>query len=398
MNVKFTLETEDERTTNIKVVGVGGAGGNAVNRMVEDGVEGVEFIAVNTDKQVLNISKADLTIQIGIKSSQGHGAGGNPEMGMKAAEENREEIAAALQGTDLLFITAGMGGGTGTGAAPVVAQIAREMNILTIAVVTKPFGYEGRRRMNYALQGIEMLKEQVDSLVVIPNDRIREVIDLKKASMKQAFEEADNVLKQGISSISNLISTSGYVNLDFEDLCSVIRNAGLAHMGMGAASGEDMAEKAAAMAISSPLLDTSIEGAKAVIVNITASPDMLFSDADHVSQMIQQAVDEEAIIFWGIVYDETLENEMRVTVIATGFDREPGSVSVSEAAAKPAPNSTGSTATAGTKSVKSEESTVSKTSPFETPVRKETVKEAPASSSNNVDDLDFDSLLSIFNK
>lgn len=398
MNVKFTLETEDERTTNIKVVGVGGAGGNAVNRMVEDGVEGVEFIAVNTDKQVLNISKADLTIQIGIKSSQGHGAGGNPEMGMKAAEENREEIAAALQGTDLLFITAGMGGGTGTGAAPVVAQIAREMNILTIAVVTKPFGYEGRRRMNYALQGIEMLKEQVDSLVVIPNDRIREVIDLKKASMKQAFEEADNVLKQGISSISNLISTSGYVNLDFEDLCSVIRNAGLAHMGMGAASGEDMAEKAAAMAISSPLLDTSIEGAKAVIVNITASPDMLFSDADHVSQMIQQAVDEEAIIFWGIVYDETLENEMRVTVIATGFDREPGSVSVSEAAAKPAPNSTGSTAAAGTKSVKSEESTVSKTSPFETPVRKETVKEAPASSSNNVDDLDFDSLLSIFNK
>lgn len=396
--MKFTLETEDERTTNIKVVGVGGAGGNAVNRMVEDGVEGVEFIAVNTDKQVLNISKADLTIQIGIKSSQGHGAGGNPEMGMKAAEENREEIAAALQGTDLLFITAGMGGGTGTGAAPVVAQIAREMNILTIAVVTKPFGYEGRRRMNYALQGIEMLKEQVDSLVVIPNDRIREVIDLKKASMKQAFEEADNVLKQGISSISNLISTSGYVNLDFEDLCSVIRNAGLAHMGMGAASGEDMAEKAAAMAISSPLLDTSIEGAKAVIVNITASPDMLFSDADHVSQMIQQAVDEEAIIFWGIVYDETLENEMRVTVIATGFDREPGSVSVSEAAAKPAPNSTGSTAAAGTKSVKSEESTVSKTSPFETPVRKETVKETPVSSSNNVDDLDFDSLLSIFNK
>ena len=182
--MKFTLENEDERTTNIKVVGVGGAGGNAVNRMVEDGVEGVEFIAINTDKQVLNISKADLTIQIGVKSSQGHGAGGNPEMGMKAAEENREEIANALKGTDLLFITAGMGGGTGTGAAPVVAQIARELGILSIAVVTKPFGYEGRRRMNYALQGIEMLKEQVDSLVVIPNDRIREVIDLKKASMK----------------------------------------------------------------------------------------------------------------------------------------------------------------------------------------------------------------------
>ena len=394
--MKFTLETEDERTTNIKVVGVGGAGGNAVNRMVEDGVEGVEFIAINTDKQVLNTSKADLTIQIGVKSSQGHGAGGNPEMGMKAAEENREEISAALKGTDLLFITAGMGGGTGTGAAPVVAQIAREMGILSIAVVTKPFGYEGRRRMNYALQGIEMLKEQVDSLVVIPNDRIREVIDLKKASMKQAFEEADNVLKQGISSISNLISTSGYVNLDFEDLCTVIRNAGLAHMGMGYAAGENMAEEAASMAISSPLLDTSIDGAKAVIVNITASPDMLFSDADHVSQMIQQAVDEEAIIFWGIVYDETLENEMRVTVIATGFDRESGAVSVSESAEKPAPNSTGTKVAA--KTTKTEEPAAAKTSPFETPVRKEPAKETPASGSSNVDDLDFDSLLSIFNK
>ena len=339
--MKFTLETEDERTTNIKVVGVGGAGGNAVNRMVEDGVEGVEFIAINTDKQVLNTSKADLTIQIGVKSSQGHGAGGNPEMGMKAAEENREEISAALKGTDLLFITAGMGGGTGTGAAPVVAQIAREMGILSIAVVTKPFGYEGRRRMNYALQGIEMLKEQVDSLVVIPNDRIREVIDLKKASMKQAFEEADNVLKQGISSISNLISTSGYVNLDFEDLCTVIRNAGLAHMGMGYAAGENMAEEAASMAISSPLLDTSIDGAKAVIVNITASPDMLFSDADHVSQMIQEAVDEEAIIFWGVVYDETMDNEMRVTVIATGFDSEYGPVLAGDQKAKPEASSSG---------------------------------------------------------
>ncbi len=386
--MKFTLETEDERTTNIKVVGVGGAGGNAVNRMVDDGVEGVEFIAINTDKQVLNVSKADLTIQIGLKSSQGHGAGGNPDMGMKAADENREEIAAALKGTDLLFITAGMGGGTGTGAAPVVAQIARELGILTIAVVTKPFGYEGRRRMNYALQGIEMLKQEVDSLVVIPNDRIREVIDLKKSSMKQAFEEADNVLKQGISSISNLISTSGYVNLDFEDLCSVIRNAGLAHMGMGYATGENMAEEAAAMAIASPLLDTSIAGAKAVIVNITASPDMLFSDADHVSQMIQEAVDEEAMIFWGVVYDETMENEMRVTVIATGFDGE-GSAAPEAPAKKenPKPAAGEKAAAAPAPAAKSV---------FEAPVK----KEAPAQqeTSSNIDDLDFDSLLSIFNK
>jgi cell division protein FtsZ len=307
---------------------------------------------------------------------------------MKAADENREEIAAALKGTDLLFITAGMGGGTGTGAAPVVAQIARELGILTIAVVTKPFGYEGRRRMNYALQGIEMLKQEVDSLVVIPNDRIREVIDLKKSSMKQAFEEADNVLKQGISSISNLISTSGYVNLDFEDLCSVIRNAGLAHMGMGYATGENMAEEAAAMAIASPLLDTSIAGAKAVIVNITASPDMLFSDADHVSQMIQEAVDEEAMIFWGVVYDETMENEMRVTVIATGFDGE-GSAAPEAPAKKenPKPAAGEKAAAAPAPAAKSV---------FEAPVK----KEAPAQqeTSSNIDDLDFDSLLSIFNK
>lgn len=391
--MKFTLETEDERTTNIKVVGVGGAGGNAVNRMVEDGVEGVEFIAINTDKQVLNTSKADLTIQIGVKSSQGHGAGGNPEMGMKAAEENREEISAALKGTDLLFITAGMGGGTGTGAAPVVAQIAREMGILSIAVVTKPFGYEGRRRMNYALQGIEMLKEQVDSLVVIPNDRIREVIDLKKASMKQAFEEADNVLKQGISSISNLISTSGYVNLDFEDLCTVIRNAGLAHMGMGYAAGENMAEEAASMAISSPLLDTSIDGAKAVIVNITASPDMLFSDADHVSQMIQEAVDEEAIIFWGVVYDETMDNEMRVTVIATGFDSEYGPVLAGDQKAKPEASSTGAARPADKPA---DRKPVFDTTPASS--RKEPAQQQSTGSDSNVDDLDFDSLLSIFNK
>ena len=239
----------------------------------------------------------------------------------------------------------------------------------------------------------EKLQEQVDSLVVIPNDRIREVIDLKKASMKQAFEEADNVLKQGISSISNLISTSGYVNLDFEDLCSVIRNAGLAHMGMGAASGEDMAEKAAAMAISSPLLDTSIEGAKAVIVNITASPDMLFSDADHVSQMIQQAVDEEAIIFWGVVYDETMDNEMRVTVIATGFDSEYGPVLAGDQRAKPDAASTGASKPADKPA---DRKPAFDTAPASS--RKEPAQQQSASAESNVDDLDFDSLLSIFNK
>ena len=321
--MKFTLENESERATNIKVVGVGGAGGNAVNRMVNDGVQNVEFIAINTDKQVLDVSKADIVIQIGEKISRGHGAGGNPDRGQKAADENREEITAALKGADLLFITAGMGGGTGTGAAPVVAEIARDMGILTIAVVTKPFSYEGRKRMNYAEQGLNMLRQVVDSLVIIPNDRIREIID-PKTSMVKAFEEVDGVLKQGITSISDLISTNGFINLDFEDLCSVIRSAGLAHMGVGYAAGKDKADAAAEMAVSSPLLDTSIAGAKAAIVNITASPDLPFADADMVSQRIQKVVDPDASIFWGIVYDDTMVDEMRVTVIATGFD-EPAS-------------------------------------------------------------------------
>lgn len=333
--MKFTIENESERATNIKVVGVGGAGGNAVNRMVSDGVQGVEFIAINTDKQVLDVSQADITIQIGEKVSRGHGAGGNPDRGMKAAEENRDEIMAALKGADLLFITAGMGGGTGTGAAPIVAEIAREMGILTIAVVTKPFSYEGRKRMNYAEQGLAMLRENVDSLVIIPNDRIREIID-PKTSMAKAFEEVDSVLKQGITSISDLISTNGFINLDFEDLCTVIRSAGLAHMGIGFASGKDKADTAADMAVSSPLLDTSIAGAMAAIVNITASPDLPFDDADRVSQRIQQVVDPDASIFWGIVYDDTMVDEMRVTVIATGF-AEKNAPAVPEAPSVAAP-------------------------------------------------------------
>lgn len=317
--MKFTLENENEKTTTIKVVGVGGAGGNAVNRMVEDGVKNVEFVAVNTDKMVLDISKADHTIQIGEKVSRGQGAGGNPEKGMKAAEESRDEIIAAIKGSDLLFITAGMGGGTGTGAAPVVAEIARELGILTIGVVTKPFSYEGRKRMSYAEQGIVMLQQYVDSLVVIPNDRIRQIID-PKTTMKKAFEEVDNVLKQGITSISDLIDTNGFINLDFADLRSVIQSAGMAHMGVGFASGKDKADAAADMAISSPLLETSITGAKAVVINIAASHDLVFADAERVSVRIQDAVHKDAAIFWGIVYDDELNDEMRVTVIATGFD------------------------------------------------------------------------------
>ncbi|MEG2597544.1 MAG: cell division protein FtsZ, partial [Oscillospiraceae bacterium] len=265
--MKITLENDTVRNTDIKVVGVGGAGGNAVNRMVDDGVKNVDFIAINTDKQVLDSSRADYKIQIGEKTSKGQGAGGDPEKGARAAEESHDEIANALKGTQMIFITAGMGGGTGTGAAPVVASIAREMGILTIGVVTKPFSYEGKRRMMYAEQGAATLSQCVDSLVIIPNDRIRQVIDTK-TPITNAFEAVDGVLKQGIQSISDLINVSGFVNLDFADLCSVMKNAGMAHMGVGYASGKDKAEVAANMAISSPLLETSITGAKAVIINV----------------------------------------------------------------------------------------------------------------------------------
>ena len=315
----FTLENDSQRTVDIKVIGVGGAGGNAVNRMVEDGVKNVDFIAINTDRQVLDISRAEYKIQIGEKVSKGRGAGGDPERGAQAAEESREEIAAAMKGAQMVFITAGMGGGTGTGAAPVVADIAREQGILTVGVVTKPFSYEGKRRMKYAEEGLEKLSQVVDSLVVIPNDRIRQVID-QKTSFRDAFKVVDGVLKQGIQSISDLISVDGFVNLDFADLCSVMKNAGIAHMGVGYASGKDKAEAAADMAISSPLLETSITGAKAVIINICASNDLLYEDAEFVSTMIEKAAHPDAAIFWGLVFDDNMNDEIQVTVIATGFD------------------------------------------------------------------------------
>ena len=315
----FTLENNTQKTVTIKVIGVGGAGGNAVNRMVDDGVRDVDFIAINTDRQMLDISKAEYKIQIGEKVSKGTGAGGRPEVGNQAAEENREEIAAALKGAQMVFITAGMGGGTGTGAAPVVAEVAREMGILTIGVVTKPFSYEGRRRMQYAEEGIQALSKLVDSLVIIPNDRIRQVID-QKTTFKDAFKVVDGVLKQGIQSISDLINTDGFVNLDFADLCSVMRDAGVAHMGLGYANGKDKAEVAADMAISSPLLETSITGAKAVIINICASNDLLYEDAEFVSTMIEKAAHADAAIYWGLVFDDNMTDEIRVTVIATGFD------------------------------------------------------------------------------
>lgn len=315
----FELENQLDDTVEIKVIGIGGGGGNAVDRMIEAGVKGVEFIAVNTDRQALLRSKATQKIQIGEKVTQCKGAGAKPEVGEKAAQESREAIAEAIRDTDMVFITAGMGGGTGTGAAPIIAEVARDMGILTVGVVTKPFAFEGKRRMEQAEQGIAALREHVDSLVVIPNERLHLATD-EKVTLLNAFTIADDVLRQGVQSISDLIKLPGIVNLDFADITSVMKDAGYAHMGVGRASGKDKATQAAQMAISSPLLETSVSGAKGVIINITSSPDIGLDEVTTASEMISNMVDPEANIIWGTAFDETMEDEMSVTVIATGSD------------------------------------------------------------------------------
>ncbi|MBQ7580568.1 MAG: cell division protein FtsZ [Clostridia bacterium] len=316
--MSFEMDNEFESVVQIKVIGVGGGGGNAVNRMIEAGIKGAEFIAINTDKQILNFSKATHKIQIGEKATKGQGAGGKPEIGEKAAEESREIIVDLLQGTDMVFITTGMGGGTGTGAAPIIASIAKEMGILTVGVVTKPFKFEGRQRMKIAEQGIGKLAECVDSLIVIPNDRLKYVSE-QRITLKNAFEKADEVLLQGVRSISELIKLPGFINLDFADVTSVMNNAGYAHMGVGRATGKDKAEEAANMAVTSPLLETEIKGAKGVIISIKSSDDIDLEDVEVAADIITQAADPDAVITWGVAYDETLEDEMVVTVIATGF-------------------------------------------------------------------------------
>ena len=315
----FEIENDFDTIVQIKVIGVGGGGGNALDRMVSAGVKCVDFVSVNTDKQALLRSKATQKIQIGEKITQGKGAGSRPEVGQKAAEENREEIAQAIKGTDMVFITAGMGGGTGTGAAPVVAKIAREMGILTIGIVTKPFAFEGKRRMEQAERGIEMLREHVDSLVIIPNERLKYASE-QRITLLNAFSVADDVLRQGVQSISDLILLPGLVNLDFADVTAVMKDAGYAHMGVGRASGKDKAEAAANMAISSPLLETAINGAKGVIINITSSPDIGLDEIEIASSMIAEQADPEANIIWGAAFDESMEDEISVTVIATGFE------------------------------------------------------------------------------
>lgn len=310
--------SEAGRYAVIKVVGVGGGGSNAVNRMIVAGLEGVEFLALNTDAQALDSSQAKKRLQIGERLTKGLGAGADPTVGQKAAEETRDQISEALSGADMVFITAGMGGGTGTGAAPIVAEIAKESGALTVGVVTKPFTFEGRRRMAYAERGIANLKEAVDTLITIPNDRLLQIIE-KNTSMMDAFRLADDVLRQGVQGISDLIAVPGIINLDFADVRTIMLETGSALMGIGVARGEGRSEEAARAAISSPLLETSIDGAKGVLFNITGGPDLALLEVHEAADIIYEAADPEANIIFGAVIDESLGEEVRVTVIATGF-------------------------------------------------------------------------------
>ena len=324
----FEFEQGLDNVVNIKVIGIGGGGGNAVNRMISSGVQGVEFISVNTDMQALNYSQADTKIQIGEKLTKGQGAGANPEIGRKAAEESKDQITAALAGTNMVFITAGMGGGTGTGAAPVVAQIAREMGILTVGVVTRPLGFEGKKRLEQALGGIDELGKNVDSLVIIPNERLKFVSE-QKITFKNAFEIADGVLRQAVANISELITVPGFINLDFADVTSVMKDAGFAHIGTGRAAGKDKAAEAARMAISSPLLETSIDMARGVIVSVIGSDDIGLDEVETAATMVQQAAHPDAHIIFGAFIDDEMDDEIRVVVIATGFDKAPNSARMS---------------------------------------------------------------------
>ena len=328
----FGMDMGPDSVVNIKVIGVGGGGNNVVNRMVRTGTKGVDFIAINTDKQALTVSAATYKIQIGEKLTNGQGAGSDPEVGRKSAEENRNQISKALEDADMVFITAGMGGGTGTGAAPIVADIAKELGILTVGVVTKPFRFEGMRRMKQAEGGINELRNKVDSLVIIPNERLKLATD-QKITMLNAFEIADDVLQQAVQSISDLIKNTGFINLDFADVSAVMKDAGRAHMGVGRAAGKNKAEEAAKMAISSPLLETSINGAKGVLINVTGSMDIGLEEVETAANLVQEAAHPEANIIFGAAFDDTLEDELRVTVIATGFDEKEEQLAAAPAAA-----------------------------------------------------------------
>ena len=359
----YDLNMGPDNVVNIKVVGVGGAGNNVVNHMVASGTKGVEFIAVNTDKQVLAVSKADQTVQIGEKLTHGQGAGANPEVGKKSAEESRNNIAKVFEDTDMAFITAGMGGGTGTGAAPVVADIAKEAGILTVAVVTKPFAFEGRRKAMQAEAGINELLGKVDSLLVIPNERLKYVSETK-ITMVNAFRIADEVLQQAVTSISDLIKNTGFINLDFADVTTIMKDAGYAHMGVGHATGKNKAEEAAKMAVSSPLMETSIDGAKGVLVSIIGSMDMGLEEVENAASLVQAAAHPDANIIFGAAFDDTMEDEIRVVVIATCFDEVKGVYS------KNAESSADSLADAG--------------------------QDPPKKAAKSQEDMDYDDILKIF--
>ena len=383
-------EELDENVTTIKVIGVGGGGGNAVNRMVSDGLQGVEFIAMNTDQQALAKNHASVKVQLGSKLTKGRGAGADPEIGQRAAEESKDEIANALKGSQMVFITAGMGGGTGTGAAPVVAEVAHDLGILTVGIVTKPFSFEGKRKMGLAEQGIANLLMHVDSLIVIPNERLK-MISQEKITLMNAFQAADNVLRQGVESISALINVPAFINLDFADVRSIMKDAGYAHMGVGSAKGAGKAENAAKAAISSPLLETSIAGAHGVIINITSSPDIGLEDVETAAGLITQSAHPDANIIWGTAFDENLSDEMRVTVVATGFDNKSASdlrnsISNAMGGAQSVPTAVFSSDTGAAAAP------ASNAAPAAAPAEKKTVEEE--SSDNRY----YDELLAILNK
>ncbi len=316
----FELDDNYQSKVNIKVIGVGGGGNNAINRMIVTNVRGVDFISINTDNQTLLHSSATIKVPIGEKITKGHGAGSNPDVGEKAAEENLEEIRSALVGAEMVFVPAGMGGGTGTGAAPVVARVAQEMGILTVGIVTKPFAFEGKKRMEQAERGISNLSQYVDSLIIIPNEKLKQIGE--KITLRNAFEVADDVLRHGVQSITELINVPQYLNLDFADVTTVMKNAGYAHMGVGEGEGKDKAETAAKNAISSPLLETTISGSMGILVSITASPDIELTDIDTASSMIADQAHEDATVIWGVAFDPELEDKMKITIIATGFDNK----------------------------------------------------------------------------
>ncbi len=330
----FEFDLDMDQLAQIKVIGVGGGGSNAVNRMIENGVKGVEFITVNTDAQALHLAKSEAKLQIGDKLTRGLGAGANPEVGKKAAEESKEQIVNALRGADMVFVTAGMGGGTGTGAAPVIAEIARECGALTVGVVTRPFTFEGRKRQLQAEAGIAALKEKVDTLIIIPNDRLLEIVD-KKTPMLEAFREADNVLRQGVSGISDLIAVPGLINLDFADVKTIMTERGSALMGIGIGTGENRAAEAARKAIQSPLLETSIDGARGVIMNITGGVNLSLYEVNEAADIVISAADPEVNMIFGAIIDEDLKDEIKVTVIATGFDYKPSSNAARRPGTKP---------------------------------------------------------------